>query len=146
MVHGRPSMMLGAGGIAGLRIIDTISLRDDHLAANSEIASRQQSAPSASAVASERIADLAAARYAIYRIKPRNMPAPVFRFAPSPNGYLHLGHALSALINFDMARAAGGSFLLRMEDIDTARCRPQYEDAICEDLTWLGVRWEEPVR
>ncbi len=66
MVHGRPSMMLGAGGIAGLRIIDTISLRDDHLAANSEIASRQQSAPSASAVASERIADLAAARYAIY--------------------------------------------------------------------------------
>jgi len=63
-------MMLGAGGIAGLRIIDTISLRDDHLAANSEIASRQQSAPSASAVASERIADLAAARYAIYRIIP----------------------------------------------------------------------------
>jgi glutamyl-Q tRNA(Asp) synthetase len=74
------------------------------------------------------------------------MPLPVFRFAPSPNGYLHLGHALSALINFDMARAAGGRFLLRMEDIDQARCRPHYEMAICEDLSWLGVRWEEPVR
>jgi glutamyl-Q tRNA(Asp) synthetase len=74
------------------------------------------------------------------------MSAPVFRFAPSPNGCLHLGHALSALINFDMACAAGGRFLLRMEDIDAARCRPRYEEAICEDLTWLGVRWEEPVR
>jgi glutamyl-Q tRNA(Asp) synthetase len=74
------------------------------------------------------------------------MSAPVFRFAPSPNGYLHLGHALSALVNFDMARAAGGRFLLRMEDIDAARCRPRYEQAICEDLTWLGMLWEEPVR
>ena len=74
------------------------------------------------------------------------MPLPVFRFAPSPNGYLHLGHALSALINFDMARAAGGRFLLRIEDIDRARCDPRYEAAICEDLAWLGVRWEEPVR
>ena len=74
------------------------------------------------------------------------MSAPVFRFAPSPNGYLHLGHALSALINFDMARAAGGRFLLRMEDIDRARCRAQYEEAICEDLDWLGLTWEEPVR
>ena len=74
------------------------------------------------------------------------MPFPVFRFAPSPNGYLHLGHALSALINFDMARAVGGRFLLRMEDIDQARCRPHFETAICEDLSWLGVRWEEPVR
>src|SRR5260370_1227047 len=74
-----------------------------------------------------------------------NMSAPVFRFAPSPNGYLHVGHALSALINFDVACAAGGRFLLRMEDIDAARCRPRYEEAICEDLTWLGVRWEEPV-
>jgi glutamyl-Q tRNA(Asp) synthetase len=73
------------------------------------------------------------------------MSAPVFRFAPSPNGYLHLGHALSAMLNFDMARATGGRFLLRMEDIDAARCRPQYEEAVCEDLTWLGVRWEEPV-
>jgi glutamyl-Q tRNA(Asp) synthetase len=77
---------------------------------------------------------------------PRNMSASVFRFAPSPNGYLHLGHALSALINFDMARAAGGRYLLRMEDIDAARCRPHYAEAICEDLTWLGMRWEEPVR
>src|SRR3954469_18624642 len=66
------------------------------------------------------------------------MTRPVFRFAPSPNGYLHLGHALSALINFEMARAAGGRFLLRIEDIDAARCRPDYEQAIYEDLAWLG--------
>jgi len=70
----------------------------------------------------------------------------VFRFAPSPNGHLHLGHALSALLNFDMARAAGGRLLLRIEDIDRTRCRPEYEAAIVEDLAWLGVRWEEPVR
>ena len=70
----------------------------------------------------------------------------VFRFAPSPNGYLHLGHALSALLNFDMARAAGGRLLLRIEDIDRTRCRREYEAAIVEDLAWLGVRWEEPVR
>jgi glutamyl-Q tRNA(Asp) synthetase len=74
------------------------------------------------------------------------MTTPVFRFAPSPNGYLHLGHALSALVNFDMARAAGGRFLLRIEDIDAARCRPHYEQAIYEDLAWLGITWEEPVR
>ena len=74
------------------------------------------------------------------------MTAPVFRFAPSPNGYLHLGHAFSALLNFDMAREAGGRFLLRIEDIDTERCRPEYEAAIYEDLTWLGLEWEEPVR
>jgi glutamyl-Q tRNA(Asp) synthetase len=74
------------------------------------------------------------------------MSAPVFRFAPSPNGYLHLGHALSALLNFDMARAAGGRLLLRMEDIDRARCRAEYAEAICEDLAWLGIAWEEPVR
>ena len=71
---------------------------------------------------------------------------PVFRFAPSPNGYLHLGHALSALLNADMARAAGGRLLLRIEDIDATRCRPDYEAAIYEDLGWLGLRWEEPVR
>jgi glutamyl-Q tRNA(Asp) synthetase len=70
---------------------------------------------------------------------------PVFRFAPSPNGYLHLGHALSALLNADMARAAGGRLLLRIEDIDATRCRPEYEAAIYEDLAWLGLRWEEPV-
>lgn len=74
------------------------------------------------------------------------MPPPVFRFAPSPNGYLHLGHALSALLNFDMARAAGGRFLLRIEDIDVTRCRPEYEAAIYEDLAWLGLEWETPVR
>jgi glutamyl-Q tRNA(Asp) synthetase len=74
------------------------------------------------------------------------MSPAVFRFAPSPNGYLHLGHALSALINFDMARAAAGRFLLRIEDIDQARCRAEYESAICEDLAWLGLVWEQPVR
>jgi glutamyl-Q tRNA(Asp) synthetase len=71
---------------------------------------------------------------------------PVFRFAPSPNGYLHLGHALSALINADMARASGGRLLLRIEDIDRARCRPEFETAIYEDLAWLGLAWEQPVR
>ena len=73
------------------------------------------------------------------------MSKPVFRFAPSPNGFLHLGHALSALLNFDMARAAGGRFLLRIEDIDATRCLPHFETAIYEDLTWLGIAWEEPV-
>jgi glutamyl-Q tRNA(Asp) synthetase len=70
----------------------------------------------------------------------------VFRFAPSPNGYLHLGHAYSALLNFDLARASGGRLLLRIEDIDPTRCRPEYEDAIYEDLAWLGIAWETPVR
>ena len=74
------------------------------------------------------------------------MNPPVFRFAPSPNGYLHLGHALSALLNFEMARQAGGRFLLRIEDIDAARCRPEFEAAIYQDLAWLGLAWEEPVR
>lgn len=71
---------------------------------------------------------------------------PVFRFAPSPNGYLHLGHALSALLNFEAARASGGRFLLRIEDIDATRCRVEFEDAIYEDLAWLGIVWEQPVR
>ncbi len=71
---------------------------------------------------------------------------PVFRFAPSPNGYLHLGHALSALLNAEMARASGGRLLLRIEDIDTSRCRPEYEAAIDDDLAWLGLSWEQPVR
>lgn len=70
----------------------------------------------------------------------------VLRFAPSPNGYLHLGHAYSALLNYDMARAFGGRLLLRIEDIDAARCRPEYEAAIYEDLHWLGISWIEPVR
>ena len=77
------------------------------------------------------------------------MTQPVFRFAPSPNGFLHLGHALSALLNFDMARAAGGLLLLRIEDIDAAtrRCLGwKYEAAIYEDLAWLGIEWERPVR
>src|SRR6476620_4091808 len=75
----------------------------------------------------------------------RTMP-PVFRFAPSPNGYLHLGHAYSALLNVDLARQAGGKFLLRIEDIDATRCRPEFEAAIHEDLAWLGLSWETPVR
>ena len=73
------------------------------------------------------------------------MSALICRFAPSPNGYLHLGHALSALMNFELARAAGGRFLLRIEDIDKARCRSEFETAIYEDLTWLGVTWDGPV-
>lgn len=77
---------------------------------------------------------------------PNAMPAPVFRFAPSPNGALHLGHAFSALINHQMARAANGRFLLRIEDIDLARCRPEQRDAIFDDLKWLGLDWEAPVR
>ena len=72
--------------------------------------------------------------------------APVFRFAPSPNGLLHLGHAYSALLNFELARASGGRFLLRIEDIDPTRCKPEYETAIYEDLGWLGLAWEVPVR
>jgi glutamyl-Q tRNA(Asp) synthetase len=70
----------------------------------------------------------------------------VTRFAPSPTGYLHLGHAYSALISAGAARDAGGRFLLRIEDIDFGRCRPQFEAAILEDLAWLGFVWEEPVR
>jgi len=74
------------------------------------------------------------------------MSPPVYRFAPSPNGYLHLGHAFSALLNFDLARQTGGRFLLRIEDIDAARCKPEFEAAIFEDLAWLGISWETPVR
>jgi len=70
----------------------------------------------------------------------------VFRFAPSPNGYLHLGHAYSALLNHDMARDLGGRLLLRIEDIDVSRCRPQYEAAIYQDLGWLGICWDTSVR
>ncbi|HLH11748.1 MAG TPA: tRNA glutamyl-Q(34) synthetase GluQRS [Methylovirgula sp.] len=76
----------------------------------------------------------------------RSFVSHVFRFAPSPNGYLHLGHAFSALMNREMAAATGGSLLLRMEDIDVERCRPEFEQAIYEDLAWLGLEWEEPVR
>ena len=68
------------------------------------------------------------------------------RFAPSPTGYLHLGHAYSALDAYRAARETDGRFLLRIEDIDSGRCRPEYEAAIFEDLAWLGLTWEEPVR
>lgn len=71
---------------------------------------------------------------------------PVFRFAPSPNGYLHLGHAYSALLNHDLARQSGGRLLLRIEDIDATRCRVEFEQAIYDDLAWLGISWEMPVR
>ncbi len=74
------------------------------------------------------------------------MTAPVFRFAPSPNGELHLGHALSALTNRRMADRMGGRMLLRIEDIDLTRCTPEYEAGIYRDLAWLGIAWEEPVR
>lgn len=70
----------------------------------------------------------------------------VTRFAPSPTGLLHLGHAFSALTAYRAAREAGGRFLLRIEDIDPGRCRPEYAQALMEDLRWLGLRWEEPVR
>ena len=70
---------------------------------------------------------------------------PVFRFAPSPNGELHLGHALSATVGYERAKAAGGRFLLRIEDIDVGRTRPEFVAGIFEDLRWLGLTWEEPV-
>jgi len=73
-------------------------------------------------------------------------PAFVTRFAPSPTGRLHRGHAFSALTAFDAARRAGGEFLLRIEDIDAGRCRPEFEAEILGDLAWLGISWREPVR
>ncbi len=73
------------------------------------------------------------------------MSATVTRFAPSPTGYLHLGHAHAALFAMRAARAACGRFLLRIEDIDAPRCRPEFEQAIYDDLAWLGVAWDGPV-
>jgi glutamyl-Q tRNA(Asp) synthetase len=70
----------------------------------------------------------------------------ITRFAPSPTGYLHLGHAYSAVFAYEQARAEGGRFLLRVEDIDPTRCRPEFSQALIEDLRWLGLTWEEPVR
>jgi glutamyl-Q tRNA(Asp) synthetase len=70
----------------------------------------------------------------------------ITRFAPSPTGYLHLGHAFSALNAWRRARSAGGQFLLRLEDIDPGRCRPHFATAILEDLTWLGLDWDGPPR
>jgi glutamyl-Q tRNA(Asp) synthetase len=75
-----------------------------------------------------------------------NESPPVYRFAPSPNGALHLGHALSALVNHGLARAAGGRFLLRLEDIDRARCTIAHERAIEDDLAFLGIAWDAPPR
>lgn len=74
------------------------------------------------------------------------MSSVVTRFAPSPTGFLHLGHACSALIARRAAREAGGRFLLRLEDIDQTRCRPEFAAAILEDLAWLGLAWDGPVR
>lgn len=74
------------------------------------------------------------------------MSRPVFRFAPSPNGDLHLGHAYSALLNQQMAEEADGRLLLRLEDTDQSRCRPEHARGILRDLAWLGLRWEPPVR
>jgi glutamyl-Q tRNA(Asp) synthetase len=74
------------------------------------------------------------------------MTRSTYRFAPSPNGELHLGHAFSALFAYHAAKHAGGTFLLRIEDIDTTRCRPHFADLLIEDLGWLGLRWIEPVR
>lgn len=73
------------------------------------------------------------------------MPMPLLRFAPSPNGYLHLGHALSALVTWNAAKALGGTAHLRIEDIDLNRCKPEFTQAITEDLRWLGLDWPEPV-
>jgi glutamyl-Q tRNA(Asp) synthetase len=74
------------------------------------------------------------------------MKETVTRFAPSPSGRLHLGHAYSALFAVEIARATAGRFLLRIEDIDRTRCRPEFENAILEDMAWLGLVWEDPVR
>jgi glutamyl-Q tRNA(Asp) synthetase len=74
------------------------------------------------------------------------MTRPIFRFAPSPNGELHLGHAYSALLNAEMARKSDGRLLLRIEDIDTARCTPEFEAGIYRDLEWLGIEWDGQVR
>ncbi len=68
------------------------------------------------------------------------------RFAPSPTGPLHLGHAYSALVSWRRARDSGGRFLLRLEDIDPSRCRPEHADSILQDLAWLGLDWDGPVR
>ena len=72
--------------------------------------------------------------------------SPILRFAPSPTGRLHLGNGFSALYTFDVARRLGGKLLLRIEDIDFDRCRPEYEVALLADLDWLGLTWERPVR
>jgi glutamyl-Q tRNA(Asp) synthetase len=77
-------------------------------------------------------------------VSSRPVPS-VFRFAPSPNGEMHLGHALSALIGYERAQMLGGRFLVRIEDIDIGRSRPQFVAGIFADLAWLGIAWEEPI-
>jgi glutamyl-Q tRNA(Asp) synthetase len=79
-------------------------------------------------------------------VPPRGEGPNVTRFAPSPTGYLHLGHAYSAQFAYEAARLSGGRFLLRIEDIDQTRCRPEFEQGIVEDLRWLGLRWDGAVR
>jgi glutamyl-Q tRNA(Asp) synthetase len=74
------------------------------------------------------------------------MPQPIFRFAPSPTGYMHLGNAYSALLNEELARKAGGKLLLRIEDIDRTRCRPEYVSGLHDDLYWLGITFDPDVR
>lgn len=75
-----------------------------------------------------------------------SLPPATTRFAPSPTGFLHLGHAFSALFAEQAAAESGGTFLLRIEDIDPTRCKPEYTAAIFQDLGWLGLHWKEPVR
>ena len=70
----------------------------------------------------------------------------VTRFAPSPTGFLHIGHAYAALCAYNYSKLHGGKFILRIEDIDEDRCREKYVEAIYEDLDWLGLSWEQPVR
>jgi glutamyl-Q tRNA(Asp) synthetase len=72
-------------------------------------------------------------------------PPTVTRFAPTPSGYLHIGHAYAALVAWEAARAVGGRYLLRMEDLDRQRCRPEFERGICDDLRWMGLHWDGPV-
>ncbi|KLN62360.1 glutamyl-tRNA synthetase [Kiloniella spongiae] len=75
-----------------------------------------------------------------------SLPSQIFRFAPSPSGHLHLGHAYSALFSWTQAQKHNAQFILRIEDIDTTRCRKEYADAIYEDLSWLGLNWTKPPR
>src|SRR5262245_52705725 len=85
-------------------------------------------------------------RDASFNRAPPMIPVAITRFAPSPTGRLHLGHAHSALFAERHARESGGRFLLRIEDIDRSRCRTAFETGILQDLAWLGLRWETPVR
>lgn len=90
--------------------------------------------------------EMAAQHFMADKSPPLPSNTPLFRFAPSPNGWLHLGHAFSALTVFDRARAAQGRFILRIEDIDIGRTRAEYVEGIYQDLKWIGLSWENPVR